>query len=320
MFTAIIELEVGAPVRGEKTWDGLPRLTILISAHSYRKTMIHIFYHSADLDGKCSGAIAHRKFPEAKLHPINYGDSFPWHEMGSDDTVYMLDFTLQPYEDMIQLDALCDLIVIDHHGSAIEAFKELGYQPPGIMRDGTAACILTHKYLYPDHPIPYYVHLLGSWDTWDHSDPKCEPFQMGMRGLPNNPESGLWDDLNQHEHRFMSKIIEAGEIIVVHEKNNTYNKMKGLAYEKEVMIKGKRYSAIVANMPFGGSKCFDRYFNPDLHDLMITFYRHPQGIWSIGLYTNEDGLNVADICKSMGGGGHPNAGGFQMLTIDWLLS
>jgi len=286
--------------------------------------MIHIFYHSADLDGKCSGAIAHRKFPNAKLHPINYGDSFPWLEIGSNDTVYMLDFTLQPASEMVQLDSLCDLIVIDHHGSAISAFKELEYSPPGVMRTDYAACQLTWTYLN-ESPIPQAVDLIGKWDIWDHDIEEVTPFQYGMRALPNDPEQPIWDNLLNPDTKFndttmMNTILRNGYVVMSYEQVNNFSKMSGLVYEKAVMIKGNRYRAVIANMPFGGSKCFDGYFDPEHHDLMITFFRHPQGIWSIGLYSEEGGINVADICKSMGGGGHPNAGGFQLLSIDWLLS
>ena len=35
------------------------------------------FYHSADLDGHCSGAIVKMVYPECELIGINYGDKFP---------------------------------------------------------------------------------------------------------------------------------------------------------------------------------------------------------------------------------------------------
>jgi hypothetical protein len=44
-----------------------------------RKEQIMIcFYHSADLDGHCSGAIIKKVHPECELIGINYGDEFPW--------------------------------------------------------------------------------------------------------------------------------------------------------------------------------------------------------------------------------------------------
>ena len=68
------------------------------------------FYHSADLDGHCSGAIVKYAHPECELIGINYGDKFPWESIGQDETVYMVDFSLQPFSDMIRLNKACSLI------------------------------------------------------------------------------------------------------------------------------------------------------------------------------------------------------------------
>ena len=40
--------------------------------------MIKCFYHLADLDGHCSGAIVKYKYPDAELFGINYGQAFPY--------------------------------------------------------------------------------------------------------------------------------------------------------------------------------------------------------------------------------------------------
>ena len=36
------------------------------------------FFHSADLDGHCSGAIVKHKYPDCEMIGINYGQEFPW--------------------------------------------------------------------------------------------------------------------------------------------------------------------------------------------------------------------------------------------------
>ena len=73
------------------------------------------FYHSADLDGHCSGAIVKHKYPECELIGINYGDEFPWDDLDIDDPIYMVDFSLQPFDQMIKLGKHFNLIWIDHH-------------------------------------------------------------------------------------------------------------------------------------------------------------------------------------------------------------
>jgi len=61
------------------------------------------FYHSADLDGHCSGAIVKLRHPNCEMWPIDYGDEFPWDKIRWNETIYMVDFSLEPFEDMITL-------------------------------------------------------------------------------------------------------------------------------------------------------------------------------------------------------------------------
>lgn len=110
------------------------------------------FYHSADLDGHCSGAIVKFLDPNAKLYPINYGQDFPWDEIYSTDTVVMVDFSLQPFPDMVRLASKCVLIWIDHHKTAIEDYNASGLNLPGIRREGIGACQLTWEYLGRQRP------------------------------------------------------------------------------------------------------------------------------------------------------------------------
>jgi len=114
-----------------------------------------IFFHSAALDGKCSAAIALRYERErfgrdCELYPINYGDPFPWSLITPRRTIYMLDFSLQPYSDMLRLGEECRKVSavlhwIDHHRTAADEARASG--PPlcsqGIVEEGQAGCELT---------------------------------------------------------------------------------------------------------------------------------------------------------------------------------
>ena len=71
------------------------------------------FYHSTDLDGHCSGAIVKYRYPECEMIGINYGQEFPWDSIQPDEQVFMVDFTLQPFEGMERLNNLCNLHWID---------------------------------------------------------------------------------------------------------------------------------------------------------------------------------------------------------------
>lgn len=174
------------------------------------------FYHSADFDGFCSGAIVKHKYPDCKLIGINYGDEFPW-DLLNGETVYMVDFTLKPFEEMKKLARLGGLVWVDHHPTAIRAFKEhqadtvftnhatccLDYASTDQQPDPkklTSACELTWRLLFPKHAMPYAVRLLGRYDVWDHTYcPFVLPFQYGLRAMTEDlrPENAMhfWEAL-----------------------------------------------------------------------------------------------------------------------------
>ena len=51
------------------------------------------FYHSADFDGHCSGALVKMRYPECRLYGFNYGDKFPWEKIVGKDVI-MVDLSL----------------------------------------------------------------------------------------------------------------------------------------------------------------------------------------------------------------------------------
>ena len=89
------------------------------------------FYHRADLDGRCSGAIVKAHFPECRMIGMDYGEEMPWTEIYPNEEVYLVDFSLQPFEKMIRLQKLAQLIWIDHHKSAIADAEAAGWKNGG---------------------------------------------------------------------------------------------------------------------------------------------------------------------------------------------
>ena len=58
------------------------------------------------------------------------------------------------------------------------------------------------------------------------------------------------------------------------------------------------------------SQMFDSIWNPDKHDAMCTFC-WKKDKWTVSLYSTKDNVDVSEICKARGGGGHKGAAGFQ---------
>lgn len=258
---------------------------------------IHCFYHGIDLDGHCSGAIVKYRFSTAVMHPINYGDDFPWDEIKGDDEVYMVDFCLQLFEDMERLMQKCNLIWIDHHSSAIQSYvtrKPIHRSNCCARIDSTkAACELTWEYLFSDKPVPLAVKLLGLYDSWTFKGHELEdrvlPFQMRMRmeeldpkdwnlvgSIHSTPEAErTWKYLfqpSESSDEFIDQLVAEGRLLLRYDEANKAKYARTYAFETKLMCPGdltyqeaiggpweKRgpYKAIAVNLGLANSKVFD---------------------------------------------------------------
>lgn len=275
--------------------------------------MIKIFYHSSDLDGHCSGAIVKYKYPEAELFPINYNQKFPWEQLDEkNDTIIMVDFSLQPFTEMVKLYQIFKdrLILIDHHISTINDLNNnnLNDKIKGIRKVNEAACELTWQYFFPEREIPEVVKLLGRYDVWDHSNSDVLPFQYGIRLNVTYPKNqDLWKAYFEVSDNvdIIQKTIEKGKIILEYQKQENEKYAKSCAFE----IKFEGYRAICANKLMANSQLFDSVWDSDRHDLMIQFGIRKNGIWTMSFYTKKDNIDCSEIAKKFGGGGHAQAAG-----------
>jgi len=272
------------------------------------------FYHSADLDGHCSGAIVKMAYPECEMIGINYGQDFPWSSILPDEEVFMVDFGLQPFSWMERLNSICKLTWIDHHKTAVDDAHSVGFMTSGgqVLEEGKAGCELTWRYLHPDAPTPPTVYFLGRYDVWDHSDYRSLQFQYGMRQFkdtsPGNQD--FWSKALVAAHGgFVSMVLSDGKLLLEYEQAQNEKFCRAYSFETEIngMI------GICANRGFTNSKVFDSVYDPTKHHLMITFCRLklPAGKWTVSLYTTREDVDCGSIAKSFGGGGHKQAAGFQ---------
>lgn len=276
---------------------------------------LHAFYHSADLDGHCSGAIIKHRFPEAELHPINYNQPFPWDVIGPGDTVYMADFCLEPFEQMVRLSASCSLIWIDHHISSIEAeaYRAYGETIQGAREVGKAGCELTWEYLYPDREMPEFVRLLGRYDVWDHRDMhkwdnEILPFQYGLRLEDTDPLRNwmFWDNLFRADDLFYRDTIGKGKVILAYDNQTSARYMHSHSYEMQ--FEGLR--ALIVNVGNVSSRFFESMYDPAKHDIMIAYSCIRGQFWGVTLYSDKPGVDCSALAKKHGGGGHKGAAGF----------
>jgi hypothetical protein len=89
--------------------------------------------------------------------------------------------------------------------------------------------------------------------------------------------------------------------------------VKSIGFETFVSFKGKKYRAFCVNGKGFNSIPFERSEELKDYDLWLTFfYTGNKDTWTISLYSAK--VDVSEIAKAMGGGGHKGAAGFQCST------
>jgi len=279
-----------------------------------------------DLDGHCAGAIVKYKYPHCTMVGMDYGDDFPWNKIDGETEVIMVDFSLQPFALMMQLDELCGRLVwIDHHESAISEAerwaKEHDWIPiAGYRTNKLAACELAWSWFFPDEEtMPRAIKLLGRYDVWDleHSV-SVLPFQWGMRIQETTPdqEMDLWERLFTGHEELVDMIIKEGQTCLAYQRkvNDNYCRLNAF----DVMFEGIPCVAINAGKPVVNSQLFESVYDPKRHSAMIGFCRR-NGRWEVSLYTTHPDIDLSVIALSYGGGGHRKAARFQCDTLPFLV-
>jgi nanoRNase/pAp phosphatase (c-di-AMP/oligoRNAs hydrolase) len=271
------------------------------------KNKIICFYHSADMDGKCSGAIVKYTFPSTELVPFNYNKEIDWKLIDKDTVVYMVDVSASK-EDMIKLKIISkEFIWIDHHISKIKELDDVDFN--GLRRDGTAACILTWEYLRPNAELPDSVKYLGKYDIWNLDDDVLA-FQYGIRQYncdPNNQE--FWHSVF-FDIEFQDTILSDGRIL--YDYIITDNKL--VSNSACFITKFKEYKILAVNRSHISSLFFEDHIDIDNVDILLGFAWKGKS-WKFSMYTKKDDIDVSKICQEFGGGGHKKAAGIFIEKI-----
>lgn len=276
------------------------------------------FYHSADLDGRCGGAIVKHFHPDCDLYGIDYGEDFPWTVLEAHQSAVMVDFSL-PAIDMetIHRQLFGEFIWIDHHLGAILAVDKLGIDFKGLRNIYESGCELAWRYFSRDK-MPDTVRLLGRYDVWDHSDPDVMPLQYGIRTHKTSPEQNMdfWTQLLSGGHdgrELLDHMLNDGRVVdsFMAFENKRYAKANAF----ETKLDGLRIIAV--NRLMTNSKIFDHVWDPEKYDAMMVF-GFAKNKWRVSLYTTLKHVDVSEIARKYGGNGHKGAAGFILDRFESL--
>lgn len=265
------------------------------------------FYHN-DEDGRASGAIVRYALgKDVCLIEIDYDDpTIPWEQIEKAGKVIVADFSF-PLEEMKKLARGREFIWIDHHISAIKEMESAAEHWLGLRDIQEAACVLTWKYFFPERAIPQAILLIGDRDIWRWAEKDTGAFGEGLcvRNTRADNDS-LWKPLLENDPKVFDEILTEGVRLREIRLAEIHDLIERRGFE--VKFYGERTLAI--NAP-GNGDLGQR--GRDLgYDIVYCYEDQMQrGILMthVTLFSKE--VDVSEIAKKFGGGGHMHASGFS---------
>lgn len=288
-----------------------------------------VIYHAGCLDGFCCAWLFHLAFPDADFHAAYYGTDPP--DVTGRSHVYVADFS---YKRPVMLDIHCaclgKLTVLDHHKTAeedlkdfdIEAHSLTGVMPTVVFDMAKSGGRLTWDYLKEEglfRRMPAFERVnhmnngKSSWlvdytedrDLWRWTLPESRAVNAALRSHPF--DFGVWDKLEAHHHMDLHMLVAEGNAILRAERQLVEQHVK---HAREVDVLGYRVPCVNATAlvsEIGNELCRGKPFS-------LTYFDRGDGFRVYSLRSSEDGVDVSEIAKRFGGGGHRNAAGFQVLV------
>ena len=290
-----------------------------------------IVFHHDDLDGVASAAVVvHSPLyfdkKEKVAIPVDYDKPFPIEMVDKNTIVFIVDYT-PPHHIMSKLlkmytsGEIKEWYWVDHHKTVIQKYNKMPWiQIPGIRSTGKAACELTWE-LFPHSPsetIPDAIRMIGEYDTWRFGkNTDVVDFKYGLEVIDDiyNPLSAYWISLINGD-ALINDIIYIGSR--VRRRERMINER--IAERNAFWIDFHGLNVVALNF-VGNSFALESITEP--HDAKMLFHFNGEK-WIVGLYAGntERDIDLSEIAKKYGGGGHPGASGFvtNQSVIDEILS
>jgi oligoribonuclease NrnB/cAMP/cGMP phosphodiesterase (DHH superfamily) len=231
----------------------------------------------------------------SKFTTAQYGDTPP--DVAGLD-VAIVDFSY-PRETLLEMQAKAkSLIVIDHHQTAQDALQGLDFCIFDMSKSGA---VLAWEYFHHDKPLPKLMAYVQDRDLWRWELPFSQEVSAALRSY--KPFLSEWERFLDDQS--LAGLISEGAAIVRYQ-----NQQMDLVLSQPVetveiggytvpCVNATHMISELGNELAKGQPFAALYF--DTPDKRV-----------FSLRSTDDGIDVAEIARMYGGGGHRNAAGFTM--------
>jgi len=257
-----------------------------------------VLYHGQCLDGFASAWAAFHKFGGgAEYRAVQYGEPLRYPVDGRD--VVILDFSY-PRELLLEMkQRASSLLVLDHHLTAQQDLVGLDFAHFDLDRSG---CTLTWHHYFPDQGPPWLLPYVEDKDLWRWKLPESEEITAALQSYSRSFKT--WDKIAK---KGVDALIAEGRPILRYK-----NRLVETAANRIKMTELDGHRTAVVTCCILQSEIGGR-LSAEHPVVAIVFEQEGRKVWSLRSH-EKSGINVAEIAKRRGGGGHPNAAGFIEYT------
>ena len=256
-------------------------------------------YHGGNCaDGFAAAWAVRRRYPDAEFFAGVYQTPPP--DVSGRD-VLIVDFS---YKRPVLLDmakAARRIVILDHHKSAVDDLVDLPENVHAIFDMNRSGAMITWNYLFPDSTPPKQFEHIQDRDLWRFELPLTREILAAVFSYPYDFET--WDTLMSTDPSIL-----ATEGTAINRKHMKDIRELLAATQRRMVIGG--IDVPVANLPYIYSSDAGHIMAQNEH-FAACYWDTPDGrVFS--LRSTDAGMDVCEIAKQYGGGGHRNAAGFKV--------
>jgi oligoribonuclease NrnB/cAMP/cGMP phosphodiesterase (DHH superfamily) len=256
-----------------------------------------VIYHADCTDGAGAAFAAWKRLGnKAEYHARKHGQPPP-DVRGK--TVAILDFSFSNAVTKQMIEEAEDLIVIDHHRTAMIELHDISSTHFDMNHSGAR---LAWDFFHPGHPPPKLINYIEDRDLWKWELPYSKEFSAAFDMVPFQFEEfeRFTDD------SVFDDAVERGSYILAYSKTVV----------KKICEKASRrrlggHDVLVVNSSHWMSEIGTK-LSHDCDVALIWYYDHNDRYNKVSLRSFHDHVDVSELAKKFGGGGHKKAAGFSL--------
>jgi oligoribonuclease NrnB/cAMP/cGMP phosphodiesterase (DHH superfamily) len=217
-----------------------------------------------------------------------------------------------PRQDLEYLAEHSDITVLDHHLTAAKSCGDLKYCNFDINHSGS---VMSWNFCFPDVEAPFLLKCVEDRDIWKWKIPNSKTYLSVIDSYPKTLESWAIMEIELESPELRKKFLVEGEAIERYS-DILIDRLSRNSYLKKV----QGYEIPIVNAPLFQSEVLEK-LSEEFPFAIGYYFNGKNYICSLrSNKKNPNAVNVSEIALKIakGGGGHFNASGCQIDSLDEL--